>query len=253
MKRNKFIDTSVTDLNRQPHYTIKHNIDALNDASFTNKNKTRLQLKETLDPYDYELNYFNRQVKDTKGENEYIYYSAYDQGPGRGFGNLNTSNEIRLGQSTRETTEDFRIYRESEMGNRFEFIDNRFVNPNNIVFPMPRSGENTRKVNNITDTELSKNNSRKPDNFDLKQDNYGLLDFNNTENNLLNIDKAERNENLSQQINRNLESYQIRQDLNSNGQYINSSGQNNNSSGQNNNSSGQNNNSKPTFNYDIKK
>jgi hypothetical protein len=236
MKRNKFIDTSITELNRQPHYNVTHNIDALDDASFTNKNKTRLQLKETLDPYDYELNYFNRQVKDVKGENEYIYYSAYDQGPGRGFGNLNTSNQIRLGQSSRETTEDFRIYRESEIINRFEFIDNRYVNPNNLVFPLPRSGENTRKVNNITDVDLPKNNSRKPDNFDLKQDNYELLDFNNTENNFLNNGNAPQN-------NRNLDSYQIRQNLNSNGQYINSSSQNNNSTSEN----------KPKFNYDIKK
>ncbi len=196
MKRNKFIDTSITELNRQPFYNIPNNIDALDDVSFTNRNKTRLQLKEHFDPYDYELNYFNRQKKDVKGENEYTYYSAYNQGPGRGFGNLNTSNEIRLGQSTRETTEDFKIYRESEMVNRFEFIDNRFINPNNIVFPLARSGENTRKINNVTDVNIPKNNSHKPDNYDLQHDNYESLNFNNDPINIGNYSQDKINKSI---------------------------------------------------------
>jgi hypothetical protein len=53
---------------------------------------------------------------------------------------------IRKSESSRNDNEDFKLLRESELIDRFQFIDNRFNNPNNLVFPFPRSGQNTRKL-----------------------------------------------------------------------------------------------------------
>jgi hypothetical protein len=149
LKKNKFIETNLFDYNKQPNIDIgKKNVESENyliKNDLQTKIKSQLILKDTFDPYNYELNYNNTLRKDTKGEKEYIYYAAYDQGPGHGFGNLNVNNTIRLGEPSRMETSDFKMFRESEILDRFDFIDNRYAQSNNLVFPFPRSGELTRK------------------------------------------------------------------------------------------------------------
>jgi hypothetical protein len=147
-KKNKFIENLEIKINKQPYYDIDNMTTDINDIlkeTYNSKNKSRLELKDNLDPYNYEIGYFNRIKKDTKGQ-EFIYYSPYDQGPGRGFGNLNVNNNIRKSESSRNTTEDFRLFRESEIIDRFDYIDNRFMKSKNLVFPYPRSGDTTRKA-----------------------------------------------------------------------------------------------------------
>ena len=176
LKKNKFIETNLINHNKQPNIDIGlKNLDSENNLIKNNlqsKIKSQIILKDSFDPYNYELNYNNKQLrKDTKGDNEYIYYSAYDQGPGHGFGNLNINNNIRLGEQSRMETSDFKMFRESEILDRFDFIDNRYSQSKNLVFPFPRSGELTRKstyYNN--DLNLSQYNK------------YNLEDINNNNN-----------------------------------------------------------------------
>ena len=174
-KKNKFIENLEIKINKQPYYDIDNTTTNINDIlknNYNSKNKSRIELKDNLDPYDYEISYSNKTKKDLKGQ-EYIYYSPYDQGPGRGFGNLNVNNNIRKSESTRKTTEDFRLFRESEIIDRFDFIDNRYMKSQNVVFPYPRSGDTTRKAlstpksqnlsNSINDYNFNAPNIDKPD------------------------------------------------------------------------------------------
>jgi len=147
-KKNKFIDNLNIQFNKQPFYDIEDKTNNINDIlkeTYNSKSKSRIELKNNFDPYNYEVNYFNKIRKDTKG-NEFVYFTPYDQGPGRGFGNLNVNNDIRNSEPSRSTTSDFKLSKESKILDRFEFIDNRYMNPNNLVFPFPRSGDTTRKV-----------------------------------------------------------------------------------------------------------
>ena len=143
-KKNKFYENNNNELNKQHHYDYKLTNNN-NCVQTTIKNKSSFELTDHLDPYDYNISYENKIKKDLKGEESFVYYSPYNQGPGRGFGNLNITNMIRKSQSSRNDTEDFKLYKESEIIDRFDYLDNRFSNPNNLVFPFPRSGQNTRK------------------------------------------------------------------------------------------------------------
>jgi hypothetical protein len=148
-KKNKFVENNNNELNKQPHYDQINNNNCIQNMvkdNYNSRNKSSLELTKNLDPFNYNLNYTNKIKKDMKGEESIIYYSPYDQGPGRGFGNLNINNMIRKSESSRNDNEDFKLTRESEMLNRFDYLDNRFSNPNNLVFPFPRSGDNTRKA-----------------------------------------------------------------------------------------------------------
>lgn len=173
-KKNKFIDTQKTEYNKYAFIDIGkknyNNENLLLQNNIISKDKTQLILKKNLDPFDYELNYSNNIKKDNKGDSEFIYYSAYDQGPGRGFGNLNINNNIRMGEQSRHETQDFKIFRESETHDRFEFIDNRYNKAENIVFPFPRSGELTRKTTYFNnDVKLSYKNK-----YNLTEPNINL-------------------------------------------------------------------------------
>jgi hypothetical protein len=150
-KKNKFIANNCLDYNKQPYYSVESNTNAQFDeikSNYNNREKTQMVLSSNLNPYDYDLDFKNN-IKEQKQTN-YMYFTPYDQGPGRGFGNANINNTIRVGENGRNDTHQFKYFRESEIVDRFQFIDNRFNNPNNLVFPFPRSGENTRKVNSFS-------------------------------------------------------------------------------------------------------
>jgi hypothetical protein len=148
-KKNKFFTNSCLEMNKQPYYEVNNrenmNVPINNLKNGYNKReKTQMELASKLNPYDYELNWSNRL---NKKEEEFTYFAPYNQGPGRGFGDLNIGNSIRVGENGRNDTHNYREWKESELTDRFEFIDKRFANPDNLVFPFPRSGEMTRKVN----------------------------------------------------------------------------------------------------------
>ncbi len=153
VKKNKFISNDNLDYNKQPYYGIESDTNAQFDeikSNYNNREKTQMVLSSTLNPYDYDLDVKNNIQDKEKKENDYMYFTPYDQGPGRGFGNASVNNSIRLGENGRNDTQLFKSHRESEIVDRFQFIDNRFNNPNNLVFPFPRSGETTRKVNSFS-------------------------------------------------------------------------------------------------------
>ncbi len=150
VKKTKFIDTSCVNYNKQPFYEANRNDNSqfnLVKNNYNNKEKLQVTLTNNFDPYNYNLNYFDSIKRTYTTENNYP--RLYNQEAGRGFGNLNINNEIRKGDSGRIDSEDYKLYRESEVNNRFEFIDNRFNNPRNLVLPFPRLGDPTRKVTNF--------------------------------------------------------------------------------------------------------
>jgi hypothetical protein len=106
------------------------------------RQKTQIELPKNIHPNNYSIPIENKLQNEL---NEKVYFSGYDTGPGKGFGNLSVSNDIRIGNFTRLETKDFKIDKESELINRWEYIDDRFKNPNNLVMEIPRGGESTRK------------------------------------------------------------------------------------------------------------
>lgn len=77
------------------------------------------------------------------------YYNNKNISAGRGFGNLNISNEIRNGNASRSDREDFKEYIENKQffDFRFNYLDKNFQNPDNLVLPFPRGGNSTRRLN----------------------------------------------------------------------------------------------------------
>ena len=106
------------------------------------RQKTQIELPKNIHPNNYSIPIENKLQNEL---NEKVYFSGYDTGPGKGFGNLSVSNDIRIGNFTRLETKDNKINKESELINRWEYIDDRFKNPNNLVMQLPRGGESTRK------------------------------------------------------------------------------------------------------------
>jgi len=109
------------------------------------KTKAKIEMTQYLHPNNYEIPVAN--VVQRKEDNT-TYFPGYDTGPGRGFGNLNVSNNIRTGDFTRTETKVYKAEKESEMLERWEFIDDRFTKPQNLVMEMPRGGDTTRKLQN---------------------------------------------------------------------------------------------------------
>jgi len=109
------------------------------------KTKAKIEMTQYLHPNNYEIPVAN--VVQRKEDNT-TYFPGYDTGPGRGFGNLNISNNIRTGDFTRTETKVYKAEKESEMLERWEFIDDRFTKPQNLVMEMPRGGDTTRKLQN---------------------------------------------------------------------------------------------------------
>ena len=121
-------------------------------------NKTQVELIKELNPNNYNISVKN--ITNTHKEKSF-YLSGYETGPGRGFGNLIISNDIRFGNNSRSESKDFKIKKESEVVDRWQYIDTRFQNADNLVMPIPRGGESTRKKtqnnnNNDNDTISSK-------------------------------------------------------------------------------------------------
>ncbi len=85
-----------------------------------------------------------------------FYYTNSAVGPGHGFGNLEISNDIRNGNSSRTDSKEFKEIRESSQlfDYQFQYLDRNFQDPTHIVMPIPRGGNTTREK-----TQLFMNNS----------------------------------------------------------------------------------------------
>lgn len=115
------------------------------------KDKTQVVLKKELDPSNYSINYEDG-IRKFQTQKTGFYYNNRNVGPGRGFGNLNISTEIRNGDASRNET---KVYREKQEGQQmfdyqFQYLDRNFQDPNHIVMPIPRGGVQTRKQNQLT-------------------------------------------------------------------------------------------------------
>ena len=106
------------------------------------KKKTQVQLKSKIHPTDFSVPLKSENIKQTKHMD--VYYGNH-YGPGRGFGNMDTNNNIRDGQSTRLSNDQFFKVQESQINNRRDIITKNYQNPNNLILPFPRGGELTRK------------------------------------------------------------------------------------------------------------
>jgi hypothetical protein len=128
VKKTKFIDTTNIEYNKQPFYHI--------DPNYNN------QINLLKDNYNYK----EKNINDNLNNDIFFNYKPLlNLEPGRGFGNLNVNNEIRNGKSSRSDIEDFKLNRESDLTNRFNLIDTRYLNSYNTTLPFPISG---RTLNN---------------------------------------------------------------------------------------------------------
>ena len=87
----------------------------------------------------------------TNHTNDNFYYTNKNIGAGRGFGNLEVSNEIRYGDASRANTKEYKEEKESKQifEYQFQYLDKNFQDPEHIVMPIPRGGEITRKQNQL--------------------------------------------------------------------------------------------------------
>jgi hypothetical protein len=138
IKKNKFVENLGNEYNKQPYYEIK------------NENNINEILYDT----------YNKKNKNTN--QDFFYYSPFYNGPGRGFGNLNINNTIRNGEFSRGSNEDFKINREAKMLDRFDYIDNRYANPSNLVLPFPRTGNTSRDNEDKLNVNINDYNFNNP-------------------------------------------------------------------------------------------
>lgn len=114
------------------------------EAGVGTKTKAKIEMNSYLHPNNYEVSVANV-VQNRKGENAPTYFSGYDTSPGRGFGNLNISNSIRVGDFSRGYTKIYKAEKESQLLDRWEFIDDRYAKSDHLVMEIPRGGDSTRK------------------------------------------------------------------------------------------------------------
>jgi hypothetical protein len=107
--------------------------------------------------FNYDINDYIKKknnIINNKKDNVDFYYNNINLGAGRGFGNLNISNSIRNINSSRNDYREFKLEKEKEImfGHVFQYLDKNVQDPNNLIMPIPRGGESTRKnieLNNL--------------------------------------------------------------------------------------------------------
>ena len=98
-----------------------------------------------------------------------FYCGNYTQSAGRGFGNLNISNDIRYGDASRLENKELKIKKEGEQlfEYQFQYLDK---NPNNSYTAFTRGGDPTRKQNQLdVDTMRQGNGIPKYVNFAINK------------------------------------------------------------------------------------
>lgn len=139
------------------NFNINYDMDnSLLKPIFNSKEKNKIELINNINPTNYDITYKNNtnKIEDTSR----FYFSNQTNGAGRGFGNLNISNDIHFGNSSRNDNDEWKQYKEGVIIDRFEFIDKNIQNPNHIVMDnLPRGGISTRKQPNIDEKKISFN------------------------------------------------------------------------------------------------
>ena len=155
MKKQKFFINETPYDNTPGYYELENSkINSINEDNILRipqqkiEKKTCVELNDTLDPFDYSVMYNDTCGDDNKQYS--TYYHNKNLGAGRGFGNLEISDEIRKGEFTKDELKDFKKEKEEEnlLDFHYQILSRNFQDPEHIVPPFPRGGENTRK--NIT-------------------------------------------------------------------------------------------------------
>lgn len=135
-------------------------------------------------PFDLNINTSNNITNDITNNNFYytnknigadnFYYTNKNIGAGRGFGNLEISNEIRNGDASRVDTKEYKEKRESKQifEYQFQYLDKNYQDPSHIVMPIPRGGEITRKQNQLVINNMRQNTTNYNDNNKTIKFNY---------------------------------------------------------------------------------
>lgn len=147
-KKNKFIDLSEKNLmGNLPGIWIdnkKSNIDTENFLRLLNENEKKSKKVTPISDTG------NIQAAENNSHFHFLGDDLKKDDEKTNFGNLDISNDIRHGTNTRLDNNQFRRNKEKNVDTRFDFLDRNFQNPNNIVLPFARGGENTR----VKKTEL---------------------------------------------------------------------------------------------------
>ena len=142
------------------NYNINYDADnLLLKPIFNSKIKNKVELNNEINPANFKLPYNNNNNnKNNIDDKTNFYFSNQSIGAGRGFGNLDTSNAIHFGRSSRDDNQEWKQYKEGVTIDRFEFIDSNIMNPSHHVMDIPRGGVSTRKqINNDNDTKITFN------------------------------------------------------------------------------------------------
>jgi hypothetical protein len=133
------------------NFNIKYDADnTLLKPIFNSKDKNSVELTK-LAPDDFNVPY---NTKKKLIDTDIFYYSNQSNGAGRGFGNLDTSNQMHFGNSSREDRMEWKQYKESIVMDRFEFIDKEIMNPkHHVMDDIPRGGISTRKQITVDNNE----------------------------------------------------------------------------------------------------
>jgi hypothetical protein len=178
-KKNKFVYLDNPVESTPGHYLLPQTKSSIIDyesnllkPQINSKDKTKLELNNDLHPDNYNINYSNNSNSKSKSN---FYFTNKHSGAGRGFGNLNVSNFIRNGETSRKDFKEFREQRESNQmfDHQIQYLDRNYQDPNHLVMPIPRGGEMTRQQN-----QLEVNTMR---NQDHVQNNFNEFEYNEDE------------------------------------------------------------------------
>ena len=157
--KNKFVTKDKPDEWSHGHWVLPEkkasvidNETILITPGINKREKIQMKLNDEFQPNDYNIRYKNSLPTEQCNPSHDFYYTNKDVGAGRGFGNLEVSNDIRYGDASRHDTKEFKEVREGKQffDYQFQYLDRNFQDPNHIVMPIPRGGESTRKQNQLT-------------------------------------------------------------------------------------------------------
>lgn len=157
-KKVKYFDSINRNIDLCPDKSNINGPHRIDDESFlllprmNSKQKAKVELKDTMHPNDYSIDLKYDTINKTK---TYTSYYGDHYGPGKGFGNSIVSNEIRTGLSSRDDIEKFNQTIESKIDGPRDILFKNYQNPNNLILPFPRGGENTRKSVQSNNKNLS--------------------------------------------------------------------------------------------------
>ena len=157
-KKVKYFDSINRNMDLSSNKSNINCVHRIDDESFlllprmNSKQKANVELKDTMHPNDYSIDLKYDTINKTK---TYTSYYGDHYGPGKGFGNSIVSNEMRTGFSSRDDTEKFNQTIESKIDGPRDILFKDYQNPNNLILPFPRGGENTRKSVQSNNKNLS--------------------------------------------------------------------------------------------------